>query len=100
MKSNNAKPKMILRWFYGGDDSVTLEQIRQIPGVTGVCTALTDVPVGEVWPLERLQAMKAEINAAGLEVEVIESVNIHVNMQGRRWSQKRIYHKATRRNIQ
>ena len=55
MKNENAKPKMILRWFYGGDDSVTLEQIRQIPGVTGVCTALTDVPVGEVWPLERLQ---------------------------------------------
>ncbi len=81
MKNEKAKPKMILRWFYGGDDSVTLEQIRQIPGVTGVCTALTDVPVGEVWPLERLQAMKAEINAAGLEVEVIESVNIHEDIK-------------------
>ena len=40
MKNEKAKPKMILRWFYGGDDSVTLEQIRQIPGVTGVLTGI------------------------------------------------------------
>lgn len=32
--------KMTLRWFGTGHDSVTLEQIRQIPGVTGVITTL------------------------------------------------------------
>lgn len=73
--------KMIMRWFPGGDDSVTLAQIKQIPGVTGVATCLTDVPVGEVWPLDRLVALKEEINKAGLEVEVIESVNIHEDIK-------------------
>lgn len=68
---------MIMRWFPGGDDSVTLKQIKQVPGVSGVATCLPDVPVGEVWPLDRLIALKEEINNAGLEVEVIESVNIH-----------------------
>lgn len=73
--------KMILRWFYGNDDSVSLKQIKQIPGVSGVATALSDVSVGEIWPLERLQKMKNEINSAGLEVEVIESVNIHEDIK-------------------
>ncbi len=30
--------KMILRWFPYGDDSVTLQQIRQTPGVSGIAT--------------------------------------------------------------
>jgi mannonate dehydratase len=73
--------KMIIRWFPGGDDSVTLEQIRQIPGVTGVAAMLSDIPVGETWPLERLEALQKEVNAAGLELEVIESVNIHEDIK-------------------
>jgi mannonate dehydratase len=73
--------KMVFRWFPGGDDSVTLEQIKQIPGVTGVVPMLSDIPVGEVWPLERLEALKKEVNDAGLEVEVIESVNIHEDIK-------------------
>jgi mannonate dehydratase len=32
---------------------------------------------GEVWPLERIKAMKAEVEAVGLRVAGIESVNIH-----------------------
>ena len=35
---------MTLRWYGEGNDSVTLDQIRQIPGVTGVITALHDIP--------------------------------------------------------
>lgn len=73
--------KMILRWFPYGDDSVTLSQIRQIPGVSGVATCLPKVPVGEVWPLETLKALKQEIREAGLEMEVIESVNIHEDIK-------------------
>ena len=30
--------EMTLRWYGPGYDSVTLKQIRQIPGVTGVIT--------------------------------------------------------------
>lgn len=73
--------KMILRWFPGGNDSVTLEQIRQVPGISGVAACLIDIPVGEIWPLDRLEAMKKEINDAGLEVEVIESVNVHEDIK-------------------
>ena len=73
--------KMILRWFPYGDDSVTLKQIRQIPGVTGVATCLQNIPVGDVWPVETLESLKKEINEAGLEMEVIESVNIHEDIK-------------------
>jgi mannonate dehydratase len=73
--------KMIMRWFPGGDDSVTLEQIRQIPGISGVAAMLSDIPVGEVWPIDRLLALRSEVQAAGLELEVIESVNIHEDIK-------------------
>jgi mannonate dehydratase len=73
--------KMIIRWFSGGDDSVTLKQIRQIPGVTGVVTMISDIPVGEIWPLSRLEVVRSEIREAGLELEVIESVNVHEDIK-------------------
>ncbi len=69
--------KMTLRWFGSRFDSVTLEQIRQIPGVTGVITTLYDSKPGEEWSLEDIQKMKQEVEASGLKVEGIESVNIH-----------------------
>lgn len=69
--------KMTLRWFGTGHDSVTLEQIRQIPGVTGVITTLYDIPAGEVWPMERILELKKEVEESGLKIEGIESVNIH-----------------------
>lgn len=69
--------KMTLRWFGTGHDSVTLEQIRQIPGVTGVITTLYDIPVGEAWKVEDIQRLKDEVEASGLKIEGIESVNIH-----------------------
>lgn len=36
-----------------------------------------DVPVGEVWPKEKIKTLKDEVESAGLTLEVIESVNIH-----------------------
>jgi len=41
--------KMIFRW-YGGSDPVSLEYIRQIPGLYGIVSAIHEVPVGEVCP--------------------------------------------------
>lgn len=69
--------KMTFRWFGEDDDSVKLEQIRQIPGITGVVGALYNIPVGEVWPMEKIFQLKQTVNKAGLELEVIESVNVH-----------------------
>lgn len=68
---------MTLRWFREGVDSVSLEQIRQIPGVKGVITTLYDIPAGEEWPMERILQMKEQVEAKGLKVMGIESVNIH-----------------------
>lgn len=69
--------EMTLRWYGSKFDTVTLEQIRQIPGVTGVITTLYDTAPGDVWSRERIQKMKAEVAAAGLHVAGIESVNVH-----------------------
>lgn len=68
---------MTLRWFGEGVDSVSLEQIRQIPGVKGVITTLYDIPAGEAWPMERILQMKEYVESKGLKVMGIESVNIH-----------------------
>ncbi len=69
--------EMTLRWYGSKFDTVTLEQIRQIPGVTGVISTLYDVPAGEVWTQEAIHALKEEIEAAGLRLSGIESVNVH-----------------------
>jgi len=68
---------MTLRWFGTGFDSVTLEKIRQIPGVKGVVTTLYATNPGDVWPREEIRALKEEVEAAGLFIAGIESVNIH-----------------------
>lgn len=72
---------MTFRWFGEKDDSIKLEQIKQIPGVTGVVGALYDVPVGETWPLEKVIELKNTVEKAGLKLEVIESVNIHEDIK-------------------
>jgi mannonate dehydratase len=73
--------KMTFRWFGEQDDKITLSQIRQIPAVSGVVGALYDVPVGEVWPLDKIMKLKQTVNHAGLSLEVIESVNVHEDIK-------------------
>lgn len=75
--------KMTFRW-YGKDDPVTLENIRQIPGMTGVVSAIYDVPVGEVWPMEKILELKKIVEDKGLELEVIESVPVHEDIKLKR----------------
>ncbi len=72
--------KMTFRW-YGEDDPVTLEKIRQIPGMTGIVSAIYDIPVGEEWPLERIMKLKETVENAGLELSVIESVPVHEDIK-------------------
>ena len=69
--------KMTFRWFGTGFDSITLWQIRQIPGVKGVITTLYDSVPGEAWNVNKIRALKNEVQDAGLEISGIESVNIH-----------------------
>ena len=69
--------EMTFRWYGSKFDTVTLEQIRQIPGVTGVITTLYDTTPGQVWTREAIHALKEEVEASGLHISGIESVNIH-----------------------
>lgn len=73
--------KMTFRWYGENMDPIPLPHIRQIPGITGVVTSLMDMPAGAVWSMERLEEMKKLVNENGLEVEVIESVNVHEDIK-------------------
>ena len=73
--------KMTFRWYGEGNDSVSLEQIRQIPGCTGLMGVLDQYAAGEVWPLEEIQKYVKHVNDECLEVEVIESVNVHEDIK-------------------
>ena len=72
--------KLSFRW-YGDDDKVTLEQIRQIPGMHSIVTAVYDVPVGEVWSNESIEKLNKETEDAGLAFEVIESITDHEDIK-------------------
>ena len=68
--------EMTLRWYGTGFDTVTLKEIRQIPGVTGVITTLYDSVPGEAWETEKILSLKKEVEDAGLLIHGIESVNV------------------------
>ena len=72
--------KMTFRW-YGEKDSIPLSYIRQIPGMSGVVTAVYDTPVGEVWEPEKIERLYSLCKENGLEFEVIESVPVHEDIK-------------------
>ena len=71
---------MSFRW-YGTDDPVTLEKIAQIPGMYSIVTAIYDVPVGQVWPEDKVAALAKAVEDAGLKFDVIESVPVHEDIK-------------------
>ncbi len=72
--------KLSFRW-YGEQDKIPLKYISQIPNMYSVVTAVYDVPVGEVWPQESIDRLKALTEEAGLKFEVIESVPVHEDIK-------------------
>lgn len=68
--------EMSFRW-YGEKDPISLQYIREIPCMEGIVTALYDVPVGEVWPIEKIQHIKSLVEKANLKLNTIESVPVH-----------------------
>ena len=72
--------KMTFRWYGSQTDPIPLKYIKQIPGMTGLM-GLLEKPAGADWPEEEFAALKKEVNDAGLEIEVIESVNVHEDIK-------------------
>ncbi|WP_416151699.1 mannonate dehydratase [Salipaludibacillus sp. HK11] len=68
--------EMSFRW-YGDEDPVTLDKIRQIPDMIGIVSAIYDIPAGEIWPYEEIVKLKEKVEKHGLKVNVIESVPVH-----------------------
>lgn len=73
--------RMVFRWYGEGNDTVTLEQIKQIPGVEGIVWALHDMPAGEEWSMEKILEVKRLADQYGMSIDVVESVNVHEDIK-------------------
>lgn len=72
--------KLSFRW-YGENDPVKLDYIRQIPNMNSIVTAVYDVAVGEVWSKESIAKLKQSVESKGLAFDVIESVPVHEDIK-------------------
>jgi len=73
--------KMTFRWYGANNDTIPLTYIKQIPGTEGIVWALHDIPVGEIWPQNLIVHTTQAIQQAGLNSDVVESVNVHEDIK-------------------
>ncbi len=69
------------RWF-GPDDLVQLSHVKQA-GAVGIVTALHHLNDGRAWPADEIAKRKAEIEAAGLTWDIVESIIVHEDIKTR-----------------
>ena len=69
--------QMTFRWYGEGNDKISLQDIKQIPGVSGIVWALHDKMPGEIWSEEEIAKVKAQCDEYGFNIDVVESVNVH-----------------------
>lgn len=68
--------QLSFRW-YGPDDPVRLEYIRQIPRMAGIVTSLAHIPTGQVWSEHEVATRADLIKKHGMHWVVAESLNVH-----------------------
>jgi mannonate dehydratase len=73
--------KIGFRWYGEGNDSVSLKQIKQIPGVETIVWALHDMQAGEEWPMAKILEVKRQADQYGFNIDVVESVNVHEDIK-------------------
>ena len=73
--------RMTFRWYGKDNDSVSLDQIKQIPGVEGVVWALHHRPAGEIWTEEEISKVKKQADEYGFNLNVVESINVHEDIK-------------------
>ncbi len=61
---------------FGKKDPVTLSKIKQV-SATHIVSALYHIPVGEVWPFDEIEELKAHISSYGLIWPIVESLPVH-----------------------
>jgi len=72
---------IVFRWFGREHDSVSLDNIRQLPHVTGIISTLYTKKAGEVWTRSEINELKQTIANSGLALLGIESVNVHESIK-------------------
>ena len=75
-----------MRW-YGPHDKIKLVDIRQA-GVTGIVTALHQIPVGAIWEMSEIKKRQEMIRAEGMEWCVIESLPVHEDIKRKQGNYK------------
>lgn len=73
--------QMTFRWFGLNNDSVSLNQIKQIPQVEGIVWSLHNKVAGDKWTRDEIFNEKKLIESYGFNIDVVESVNVHEDIK-------------------
>lgn len=68
-------PTFAMRWF-GPSDPVSLAELRQVPGLRSIVTALDAVPIGQPWTRAAIEERAASLASYGFDWVVAESVPV------------------------
>ena len=72
---------MTFRWYGRNNDTVSLENVKQIPNMKGIVWGLHHLAAGEVWTKEAIQEEVNYIQSFGFHTDVVESVNVHEDIK-------------------